>query len=455
MKFEGKKVLMVGLARSGYHAIKLLHEIGSEVTVSDSKPMDKLADLLKEVKPFIVDYIIGVNPSSCDKYDIIVLSPGVPLDLPFIQDAKEKGITIIGEIELAYQVANGNFIGITGTNGKTTTTALVGEIFSNTNEDFHVVGNIGIAATSRALNTKEETVLVTEISSFQLETIDEFTPKIGAILNITPDHLNRHITMENYIEAKKNIARNQGCKDILILNYDDAETRKIAKTVKSKIVWFSRKKIMDNGVFLVDGSIAICENGNKIDLCKAEDLFILGDHNIENAMAAVAITYNYGVEVEAIRKGLLGFKGFEHRIEFVREIDGVKYYNDSKATNPESSIAAVKAMKNKTHLIAGGMDKKSEFDELIKSFNSKIESLILFGETKNIIADCAIRNGYENIFIVNDLDEAVNKAFEVSNNGEVVLLSPSCASWDMYENFEVRGNHFKQCVIGLEGEISE
>lgn len=449
MFLKDKNILVVGMARSGVHTVRTLSKLGARITINDIKTEEQFDSILKEIGGLCDDYILGKHPQDLQKYDLIVLSPGVPTDLDFIKIAKSKNIPLMGELELAYRLSKGKYIAITGTNGKTTTTALTGEIFQNAKEETYVVGNIGLAAISKALETTDKSVLITEVSSFQLETTINFRPKISVVLNLTPDHLNRHKTMERYIDAKANIFINQREDDILILNYDNKLTRELAKKANCQIVYFSRNKELGEGVFIYQDFIVIKENNNLIKVCNIYDIYIPGKHNLENALAATAIAYNYGINTDIIRESLKTFKGVEHRIEFVKEINGVKFYNDSKGTNPDAAIKAVEAIEKPIILIAGGMDKGSSFDTFIKSFNNKVKKLILLGETSDKIAKTAKSFGFVDIKIVKDMEEAVITAFDNSKNGDNILLSPSCASWDMYENFEHRGRHFKDCVHKL------
>jgi len=448
--FKGKKVLVVGMARTGIPTVEALYKVGAEVDVTDIKKEETLKDILENIEGFIKTKIFGTHPDNIGKYDYLLLSPGVPTDLPFINEAREKGVKVIGEIELAYLISKGTFIGITGTNGKTTTTALTGAIYKNAEVESFVVGNIGVAAISKAFDTTENTKLITELSSFQLESVEKFNPHIAAILNVTPDHLNRHKTMDNYTEAKCNVYKNQTEDDYLILNYDNEVTRNIGKDAKSQIIFFSRKEQLDRGFFVRDGKV-VAKFDEEEEIFAIDDMMMFGGHNVENALAATAICYLNGISKEVIRKTMMEFGGYEHRFEYIGEVNGVKYINDSKGTNPDSSIQAVKSVTVPTVLIAGGQDKKSTFDELIENFNGKIKHLVLLGETAEIIKETAERHGFNKIKIVKDMDEAVAFASEIAQKGECVVLSPACASWDMYESFEHRGAHFKRCVDSLRG----
>ena len=443
-------VLVIGLAKSGVSAAKTLFELGAAVTITDIQPEEKLSEQVAAIKPYVKTMVLGAHPENFQDYDLAVISPGVPIDTPYIHKLKASGLHLIGEIELAYILCKGRFIGITGTNGKTTTTALTGEIFSHAALPYYVVGNIGTPAVSVAKETLEETTMVTEISSFQLETVETFKAHIAAVLNLTPDHLNRHKTMESYIDAKARIFENQDSHDFLVLNYDDEKTRNLSKHAKGKIFYFSRLVKDIEGVYVEDHRIKLNCFGTIEDVCSIDDLHIFGRHNIENALAATLITRLAGLPIAVIEKGLKSFKGVEHRIEYTATKGDVKFYNDSKGTNPDSTICAIDAMVRPTHLIAGGYEKDSDFTPMIEAFGDKVIHLILLGQTKNRIAQTAMDSGFKQITMVETMQEAVAKAYETAKPGEAILLSPACASWDMYDNFEQRGDHFKRCVEALE-----
>ena len=312
----------------------------------------------------------------------MILSPSIAIDNPIVEMVREKGIPIWGEIELAYRYSKGKIIGITGTNGKTTTSSLVGEIMRSYFSEVFVVGNIGTPYTDIAFETTDDSVTVIELSSFQLETIHEFSPDISVILNITPDHLNRHHTMENYIQVKKNIALNQDKDKLCILNYEDENTKKIASQLKTRLMYFSSEHKLKNGLYLDGDDIIYDKDGTQNLVCNVNELRVLGKHSYENVMAGVCIALELGIPMDLIYKTIREFKAVEHRIEYVDTIDGVSYYNDSKGTNPDASIKAVNAMKNPTILIGGGFDKGSSFDEWVKSFGDKVKCLVLLGDTK-------------------------------------------------------------------------
>ena len=451
MNLKNKNILLVGLAKTGISTIKHLNKLGAKVVVNDIKDKDKLKGILDELSDLNnVEYILGYHPENVDDINMAVVSPGVPLDLPFILKLKSKNIEIIGEVELAYRLSqNPMFIGITGTNGKTTTTSLVGEIFKKANIDTYIVGNIGNPVIDTVDTANENSVLVTELSSFQLESIDTFKPHVSAILNFTEDHLNRHHTMEAYMEAKARIFKNQDEKDFCVLNYDDKDVKSLSDNVKAKKIFFSRKKSLDCGIYLDEDNNIIINIDKKIKLLNKDELSLPGNHNLENCMAAAAIAYVSNIDIDVIREVLKTFAGVEHRQEFVRNLNGIMFVNDSKATNPDSSIKAIESYNRPIILIAGGMDKQSSFDEFLDVAKENVYALVLLGETAQRIKECAQNKGFDNITVVKDMKEAVNASYQIAKGGDVVLLSPACASWDMYKSFEVRGIDFKDNVHNL------
>lgn len=452
MNIKDKKVLLVGLAKTGVSTIKKLDKLGANIVVTDIKPKEKLEDILSQLNGLNnVEYILGSHPEDISDIDLTIVSPGVPLDLPFIEKLKESNVKIIGEVELAYTLSNNPiFVGITGTNGKTTTTSLVGEIFKEANRDTYIVGNIGNPVIDTVDYTDKNSVLVTELSSFQLESIDTFRPKVSSILNITEDHLNRHHTMENYINAKARIFENQEKSDFSILNYDDSIVRNLNKNNNASILYFSRKEKVDQGVYLDENNnIVISIDGKQITVLNRNELSLPGDHNLENAMAAILMTYVVGVDLEVIKHVLTTFKGVEHRLEFVTNKNGIMFVNDSKGTNPDSTIKAIGSYERPIILIAGGMDKHSDFTDMMKCATKNVKELVLLGETADKIEASARKEGLENITKVKNMEEAVKKAYELAKDGDVVLLSPGCASWDMYPNFEARGLDFKENIYKL------
>ena len=456
MDIREKKVLVFGSGISGESACRLLLREGAEVVLYDGNDRLDREEILAKISPEEgqnVEILLGELTGQqleglLDELSLVVMSPGVPTDLPIVEQMRAHGLPIWGEIELAYVFGRGDVLAITGTNGKTTTTALLGEIMKNYKDSVFVVGNIGNPYTSAAWETTEESVVVAEISSFQLETIHTFHPKVGAVLNITPDHLNRHHTMQAYIEAKERIAENQTAEDVCVLNYEDEETRAFGEKTGAQVLYFSSRRKLKKGVYLVDGNI-ICDIDEKIPVCSVDELNILGTHNHENAMAAVAMAYAYGTPMEIIRKTLKEFQGVAHRIEFVAEKNGVAYYNDSKGTNPDAAIRGIQAMNRPTVLIGGGYDKESSYDEWIQAFDGKVKKLVLLGATREKIAQTARRLGFNEIEMADTFEEAFAKCVECAQPGDAVLLSPACASWGMFKNYEERGDKFKELVNQL------
>ncbi len=445
-----KQVLVFGSGISGTAAVRLLEKEGAQVILYDGNEKldpEKVEEQLGEGSRARI--VLGAFPEELlETLDLLILSPGVPTDLPVVEAIASRGIPVTGEVELAYSYGKGDVLAITGTNGKTTTTTLLGEIMKRYQEDVFVVGNIGNPYTLAAMEMTEHSIAVAEMSSFQLETIREFHPKVSAILNFTPDHLNRHHTMEAYVEAKKNIARNQTEDDYCVLNYEDERTREFGTQVKAQVLYFSSRHKLERGIYLDQGAI-IYKNPEEVKLCDVKELQILGTHNYENVMAAAGMAAVYGVPVEVIREAVLAFKGVEHRIEFVAEKQGVAYYNDSKGTNPDAAIKAIQAMNRPTVLLGGGYDKDSEYTQWIQAFDGKVKKLILMGQTREKIAKNAEKCGFHDYVMADGFEEAVRLAARTAQPGDAVLLSPACASWDMFPNYEVRGEKFKEIVNSL------
>ncbi|MCI8836696.1 MAG: UDP-N-acetylmuramoyl-L-alanine--D-glutamate ligase [Hungatella sp.] len=452
---RSQKVLVAGTGISGISSAKLLLEKGGEVILYDGN-----ADLDQEKlrSEFEEDAKLTILLGELDRRDLTgvelcIISPGISLEAPFVEVLDQARIPIWGEIQLAYQCARGRLAAITGTNGKTTTTALVGEIMKSKYEDVYVVGNIGIPYTQVALETKDDSVTVAEISSFQLETIMDFRPDVSAILNITPDHLNRHHTMENYIAVKESITMNQTESDICVLNYDDPVLRAFGSPEnerrRCRVIFFSSRTPLAEGYYLDGDMICFAHNGRISEIVDVRELNLLGRHNYENVMAAVAIGSAMGVSIDRIRRAVKAFRAVEHRIEFVLERSGVRYYNDSKGTNPDAAIQAVRAMPGPTLLIAGGYDKEAQYDEWVEEFDGKVKYLVLIGQTRDKIAECAKEHGFTDIMYAEDMSEAVRVCASYANMGDNVLLSPACASWGMFRNYEERGRIFKECVRNL------
>lgn len=451
--FTNKKILIAGAGKSGIAAAKLLLESHAAITIYDANAKNLLTgDSVREKlgDGFDGRIVLGGDPLEfMERPDYCILSPGVPIDLPFVTAFKEAGVKVIGEIELGFCFSKGRIVAVTGTNGKTTTTALTGHILERAFGNTIIAGNIGIPYTEQVKKTDESSYTVAEVSSFQLDTTDSFRPDVSMILNITPDHLDRHHTMENYINAKFKVTRNQYAGDICILNYEDEILRERAKGLMPKVVWFSSKRELDDGLFVKDGRIVLAEHGTITPICDTDKLKIIGEHNHENAMAAIACALFFKVPLDVLREALYSFEPVEHRIEFVKTVNGVKYYNDSKGTNPDASIKAVNAMTTQTYLIGGGYDKNSEYDEWIESFGGKIKCLLLMGQTREKIAACAEKHGFKDYRFVESMEEAVSYCAEHAQPGETVLLSPCCASWGMFKDYEERGRIFKDLVRAL------
>ena len=453
MDLTDKKVVVVGTGVSGMGAVKLLSETSADITLYDGNDKADRDEILKKI-PDDCDLrlIIGEMPDEVVKEtDLLVISPGVPIDSDIVKLFEKENVPVWGEIELAYNFEQGTVFAITGTNGKTTTTTLVGEIMKKYNNQTFVVGNIGNSYTSEVLKTTKDGYTVAEISSFQLETIREFAPKGSAILNITPDHLNRHYTMENYAAVKESITKNQWKvreDDYCVLNYDDKVLREFGKTIKNP-VYFSRKEKPSKGAYLDGRIIRYFDGKDDYEVMSVDDMHLFGNHNYENVMAAIAMTIEAGVPLNIIINVIKDFMGVEHRIEYVRDKNGVRYYNDSKGTNPDSSIKALEAMSRPTILIAGGYDKHSEFDEFIEAFDNKVKLMVLLGQTADKIEETAVRHGFTNIIKTDSLEKAVKICAENAVSGDVVLLSPACASWGMFKNYEERGKLFKEYVNSL------
>lgn len=448
---QKEKVLVLGAGISGINAGKLLTEVGRPVILYDGNKEKNEAELREQMgNPSDLTIVLGeLTDEVLAQAGLCVISPGIPTDADFVMQVRTAGIPVWSEIELAYHYAKGRLIAITGTNGKTTTTALTGKICADYAESVFVVGNIGNAYTKEALKTKEESITVAEVSSFQLENIVNFHPQVSAVLNITPDHLNRHKTMECYTNVKLSVAKNQSPEDVVILNYEDDRLRAAAPEMMPRVLFFSSARELPEGAYLKGEEIFLALDGTVTRVCSIQDLNLLGRHNYENVMAAVLMAVSIGIPMDSIRHSLSEFRAVEHRIEFVEEKNGVAYYNDSKGTNVDAAIQAIHAMIRPTVLLGGGYDKGAEFDEWIQAFDGKVKQLILMGATARQIADTAAKYGVENIVFVDSMEEAVQTAAKTAEPGDAVLLSPACASWGMFPNYEVRGRVFKELVHAL------
>lgn len=451
MNTKGKKVLIVGTGKSGMAAAELLDGQGADYVLYDEN--DKIdrekvkAQLSKDAHPEI---LTGSFPAErTEEFDLVVMSPGVPVDTPFVDRFREKGIPVWGELELGCSCLQGRMAAITGTNGKTTTTALTGQILKDYQDSVFVVGNIGDPVTHEAGKTRPESVTVAEVSSFQLETAVDFHPEVSAILNITPDHLNRHHTMENYVAVKESIAKNQTKKDICVLNYMDPYTRSFGGRCPARVIWFSSGEKPEEGYYLEQDVICRRFDGRDERLLNVHEMQLPGVHNAENVMAAIAMASTLGVPMESILDSVRRFKAVKHRIEYVAEKRGVVYYNDSKGTNPDAAIRGIRAMDRPTVLIGGGYDKGSGYDEWIEAFDGKVKLLVLIGQTREKIAACARKHGLTDVICADSFEECMDICVKNAVPGDAVLLSPACASWGMFPNYEVRGDTFREYVNNL------
>ncbi|MBR2700232.1 MAG: UDP-N-acetylmuramoyl-L-alanine--D-glutamate ligase [Clostridia bacterium] len=450
-----KRVMVLGMARSGIACAKLLLLRGAEVCVCDSKAEADFGGKLDDLKAAGAEFLLGEKhpENHLEGLDQLIVSPGIPVDHPAVVKAKALGVEVMGEVEYAYRESTGLLLAITGTNGKTTTTTLVGEIFKNAGKRTHVVGNIGTPYSGAVPEMKPDDVTVCEISSFMMETSRDFHPAICAVLNISEDHLNRHGTMEKYIALKERIFENSGPDDTLVLNWDDPVTRDMKNRAKCRVSWFSSHGEPPFGAFVVDGEIVYGAPGDNVPVCRADEVYIPGEHNLQNALAAVAMTMAAGIDPAVIAHTLRTFKGVEHRIEFVRELDGVRFINDSKGTNVDSTIQAVRAMDRPTVLILGGSPKKTNYvplgEEILKC---PIVHIVLIGETAKEIQKALDIVGYKDyIHAGYDFKKAIALSFELAPKGGNVLLSPACASFDMFDDYEARGRIFKGIVNAMEG----
>lgn len=452
MNVENKRVLVLGMARSGIAAAELLLHHGAIPVLADSKREEAFGDALDCLRGTACRFRLGEDPVALlDEADILLISPGVPIDAPVVLAAKEKGITVVGELEMASSMLSGDMLAISGTNGKTTTTTLVGKIFENAGRVTHVAGNIGYPLSAVAKVSRKEDISIVEVSSFQLESIRTFHPRVAALLNITEDHLNRHGTMAQYIKLKQRLFENQKPTDVAVLNMDDPVLFKMAQKLKSRVAFFSRTQKVENGAFVEDGKIVWQWDGERKNICDVDEVLIPGPHNLENALAATAMACAMGIPTPIIRHTLVSFTGVEHRIEKVRIFQGVTYINDSKGTNVDSTIKAVQSMKAPTVLILGGYDKHTDFSPLCQEIvtSGLISKVVAIGQTAKQIHRQLEEAGYTAVVRAYSFEEAVNTARENAVHGGNVLLSPACASFDMFRDFEHRGQVFKELVAAL------
>ena len=453
MEFMGKKVLVIGAGISGNAVAKIAKNMGADVTLSDSKAEADISYDMQELRDAGIKLVFGKQePSLLDGVDMVILSPAVPVRIPVVQEAYKRNIPVTTEVEVAYNLAKSPILAVTGTNGKTTTVSLLGQLMRTRYPNAGVGGNIGIPLCEEALKAGEGSCIVAEISSYQMEASNTFNPHVAVVLNVTPDHVVRHGSLEVYQAMKEKMFKNQGPDDFLVLNYDDEKTRDMAKRAKGKVFFFSRKEILKEGAFVNDGWLTISWNGQTCKLCRTDELKIKGGHNIENALAAAAAAYLGGVRLPKIGESLKAFEPVEHRIEPVATVNGVPYFNDSKATNTDSAIKALQSFDGHLILIAGGDDKHTDLSEFMELVKERVDELILVGDAAARFKECAIAAGYspEHIHEAGySMEKAVEIAHKIAGIPQTVLLSPACASFDMFTGFEERGRVFKGLVKEL------
>ncbi len=450
MRMKGKKVLIIGAGKTGVSAAKVLHGLGARVTVCDLKREYLISDIVEQLEAIPVAVITGGYPEvKAEDTDLIIISPGVPMNIAPVTQAEELHIPVWSELELASSMFDAPVIAVTGTNGKTTTTTLLGEMFKNAGLPAVVAGNIGVPLIGEVSGISSRHVVVLEVSSFQLEAIHHFRPQVGIVINLTPDHLDRHKTMEAYQGAKEAIFRNQGQGDYSVLNYDDDYVRSMASATEGEVIFFSLRHTLERGAYLSGRDLYFSCQGERTLICSRDEMFIKGDHNVENALAAICGAALMGLDAATIRHTLKTFKGVKHRLQLVDEIHGVKYINDSKGTNPDASIKAINAYQEPIILIAGGKNKGSAFDGYAAAINDRVKEVIVLGEAAPEIIAALEAVGYQRFTLVESLEQAVAKAARIAVPGDIVLLSPACASWDMFKNYEERGDVFINEVAAL------
>ncbi len=451
-RYAGKTVLIVGMARSGIAAAQLLVKAGANVIINDSKPVADLGDALAPLAGLPIEQKLGCPAADClQGIDVMVISPGIPDTAPFVRLAKDLGICVTGELEMASQLSSGEMVAVTGTNGKTTTVSLLGEIFVNAGRTTHVVGNIGYPYSAAGLNSTDADMFVCEVSSFQMETADTFHPKAAAFLNLTEDHLNRHGTMEGYAAMKMRMFQNQTASDVAVFNADDPALVPYIPQVAGRRMLFSRKQPVESGAFVQDGVITTRWMGVEAAICPVTELYIPGPHNLENALAAACIATAMGIDAATIAKTFRTFQGVEHRIEFTRELNGVRYINDSKGTNVDSTIKAIQTMDRPTAIILGGYDKHCDFTPMVKEMLASpcIKEAVLIGVTADQIERQCRENGFTALHRASSMEDAINQSRALASDGWNVMLSPACASFDMFADYESRGRIFKEIVRSL------
>lgn len=453
MNYSGKQILVIGAGTSGIGAAHVLGQLGAKVILNDYKIIDLAPAVINKLQSVGVSIITGRQDESLlEGVHRIIVSPGLPLTIPILQAAKNKGISIVGEVELAYEVSKAPILGVTGTNGKTTTTTLLAQVMEKTGRPIYVGGNIGDSLSEAAMAVPEDGFLVAELSSYQLESIDQFKAHGAIMLNITPDHLARHKTMDGYRLAKENIFKNQTSQDFLVLNQDDALVYDMRHRASGHILFTSQKTVVQEGAYFADDVCYAVKEGVAYPIISTDEIPIPGAHNIENILTVIALAYALGVDIQSIHDTIRDFKAVEHRLEKVTTIDGVTYYNDSKATNTDSVVKALESFNQDVILIMGGHDKMTPLEEFMTIVAKHAKELILTGEAADRFETFARQAGINRIYRAQSMHEAVAIGHKLGKEGDIVLLSPACSSFDWYTCFEERGEDFKQEVLRLRGE---
>jgi len=451
MDIKDKKVVVIGLAKSGTTIAKILHRLGANVVVNDAKNEAQCTEK-RELESLGITVICNGHPDNLidGNVSLVVKNPGIPYSISPIVKAESLNIPVVTEVEVASQLTEAPIIGITGSNGKTTTTTLVGEILKESNLNPIVAGNIGTVLSEKAIGANSKQVLVTELSSFQLKGTRLFRPHIAVLLNIYPAHLDYHQTIDDYIKSKSNLFKNQTTQDFAVLNSDCKNCMEIGNSITSKIYLFSTKHPVERGAYVENEKLIWFEDDIKTEILSISKLLLKGEHNLENILAAIIASKLYGASFEAIKKVLTSFNGVEHRLEYVKTTNNdVTYYNDSKATNPTATITALKSFTSPVFLIAGGLDRGIDFKELIEPFKKHVKGLIVYGQTAQKLSKIGEIVGLQSIHTVDNVTNAVELSSQLAQKDDVVLLSPACASWDMFSSFEERGSIFKKAVHKL------
>ncbi len=456
MIYKGKRATILGLGREGIALARFLVRQGAKVTITDIKQESQLQEAMGDLAKLPVHYILGGHPQEVLDTDVVFVSPGVPRQIPILEAARRRGIELNSETRLFFALCPAPIIGITGSSGKTTTTSLVGEIMKAHGHRTHVGGNIGSPLIDLVDQISPQDTVVMELSSFQLEALDQ-SPHVAAVLNVSPNHLDRHQSMEDYVAAKTNIIRYQREEDYAVLNADQDTTRRLAELCAGQVVFFSRSQPVERGAFLQGDEVTVRWQGQPHLVCSVSEIQLLGAHNLDNVLAACSVATAAGASVEAIRTAVTSFRGVEHRLQVVGEVDGVRYFDDSIATSPDRTIAALNSFAEPIILLAGGREKRLPLETLAAVVIERVRALILFGEAAPLLEQAVLGAQPQGppreltIYRVADLGEAVRTAARVAEKGEIVLLSPACTSFDMYRDFAQRGDHFKSLVTELTG----